>query len=44
MHIESLIIDPQNSFCKKDSGTLYVPGADEDMERGAKVIKKLKKN
>ena len=34
-----LAIDPQNSFCKKD-GELSVPGADEDMERAATMIKK----
>lgn len=39
-----LIIDPQNSFCNpgdkngKGRGTLYVPGADKDMERLATWI------
>jgi len=43
MHIEALIIDPQDSFCDKSNGSLYIPGADEDMVRGAKLIRKMKK-
>lgn len=31
------IIDPQNDFCKPD-GSLYVPNADADMQRLAKMI------
>lgn len=34
-----LIIDPQNDFCSKD-GSLYVPGADEDMKRLSEFIAK----
>lgn len=43
--IDMLIIDPQIDFCRKGSnendpqrGSLYVPGADEDMERAASLI------
>jgi len=32
-----LIIDPQNDFCEPD-GSLYVPGANKDMERISKFI------
>ena len=28
-----LIIDPQNDFCHPEWGTLYVPGAEQDMDR-----------
>ena len=35
--IDLLIIDPQNDFCDKN-GSLYVPGADEDMKRIAEMI------
>lgn len=41
MKTDLLIIDPQNDFCDK-SGSLYVPGADEDMNRLAKLITKMK--
>lgn len=41
MRIEALIIDPQNSFCHPD-GTLFVPGASEDMERLTKMILRIK--
>jgi len=34
-----VIIDPQNDFCSKD-GSLYVPGADDDMNRLANFISK----
>jgi len=34
-------IDPQNDFCKP-GGALWVPGADEDMDRMAAMIKKYK--
>ncbi len=40
-HLEFLIIDPQNSFCHPKEGELYVPGAEEDMERLARLIDKL---
>lgn len=33
-----LIIDPQNDFCDPDRGALYVPGAEQDMERLASFI------
>lgn len=35
--IALLVIDPQNDFCKP-SGSLYVPGAENDMERLSKFI------
>jgi len=41
MNIHLLIIDPQNDFCHKD-GSLFVPGATEDMERVAAMINRLK--
>ena len=41
MKIELLIIDPQVDFCDP-KGALYVPGADKDMERLAKMISRLK--
>jgi nicotinamidase/pyrazinamidase len=34
-----LIIDPQNDFCDPKKGTLYVPGADEDMLRLAGFVR-----
>lgn len=40
MKIELLIIDPQNDFCHQN-GTLFVPGAMEDMARVASMIKRL---
>ncbi|HOV91216.1 MAG TPA: isochorismatase family protein [Syntrophorhabdaceae bacterium] len=39
MKIELLIIDPQYDFCDP-KGSLYVPGANEDMKRLAEMIKK----
>lgn len=41
MKIELLVIDPQNDFCHPD-GSLFVPGASEDMERLTKMIIRLK--
>lgn len=38
MNVHLLIIDPQNDFCDPDRGSLYVPGAAEDMERLAKMV------
>lgn len=38
MRVELLIIDPQNDFCDS-KGSLYVPGADKDMERLAVMVK-----
>jgi len=40
-NIELLIIDPQRDFCSPH-GSLYVPGADEDMERLGSFIKRSK--
>jgi len=41
MKIHLLAIDPQVDFCHKD-GALFVPGATEDMERLAAMVKRLK--
>ena len=41
--IELLIIDPQVDFCDPN-GSLYVDGADKDMERLAKMIKSFGQN
>lgn len=38
--IHIFLIDGQNDFCKPN-GSLYVPGADEDMQRAAKMINRL---
>ena len=41
MHeIHLLLIDPQNDFCDKN-GSLFVPGADEDMKRLAAMVARL---
>lgn len=40
--VDLLIIDPQNDFCMP-SGSLYVKGADDDMNKGAKLIQRLDK-
>lgn len=40
MKLHLLIIDPQNDFCDKN-GSLYVPGADIDMERLAGFVKRI---
>lgn len=39
-HTTLLVIDAQNDFCNPD-GSLYVPGADEDMERVGGLISKM---
>ena len=39
-----LIIDPQNDFCDPDRGSLYVPGADQDMNRLTQMIDRLRPN
>lgn len=39
MKIHLMIIDPQHDFCDPD-GSLFVPGADEDMVRLSKFVKK----
>ena len=41
--IRLLIIDPQRDFCDPAVGSLYVPGADEDMGRVAEMIERLQK-
>jgi len=41
MQTELLIIDMQNDFCDP-SGSLFVPGADKDCERLAKMISRVK--
>jgi len=38
--VEALIIDPQEDFCNPN-GALFVPGADDDMSRAAKMIKRI---
>ena len=42
MNVHCLIIDPQNDFCDPEKGSLYVPGADEDMMRLAKMVDRLR--
>lgn len=37
--IDLLVIDPQNDFCDPKTGSLYVPGADDDMKRLTNMIK-----
>jgi nicotinamidase-related amidase len=39
--VHLLVIDPQNDFCDPN-GSLYVPGADGDMDRLAALVGKLK--
>jgi len=41
MKIELLVIDPQNDFCDPN-GSLFVPGAEEDMKRLAEMVVRLK--
>lgn len=46
MNLQMLIVDPQNDFCVADDGyghkgTLVVPGALEDMQRVATMIKRI---
>lgn len=40
MNIHLLIIDPQKDFCDPN-GSLYVPGAEQDMDRVASLIRRL---
>ena len=42
MNIQLLVIDPQNDFCHPD-GSLFVPGADDDVERLAAFVESLKR-
>ena len=41
MKIHLLIIDPQNDFCNPN-GSLYVPGAEEDVKRLAGMVNRMK--
>jgi len=41
MNIHLLIIDPQVDFCDPNKGSLYVQGADQDMNRLADMIDRL---
>jgi len=41
MKIELLVIDPQNDFCDP-KGSLFVPGAEDDMKRLAAMVVRLK--
>jgi nicotinamidase/pyrazinamidase len=40
MNIHLLVIDPQNDFCDPN-GSLYVPGAEADMDRLAAMVERL---
>lgn len=40
MNVQLLVIDPQQDFCNPN-GSLFVPGADKDMERLAKMVERL---
>ncbi len=42
MQLELLVIDPQNDFCDL-KGSLFVPGADKNMERLSKFINRISK-
>lgn len=41
MNIQLLVIDPQNDFCNPN-GSLYVPGAEEDIKRVAGLVTRLR--
>lgn len=41
-NIHMLLIDPQQDFCNPD-GSLFVPGADKDMEQAAKMMRRINK-
>ena len=41
--MELIIIDPQIDFCDPEKGTLYVPGAENDIQNISKFIDKLGK-
>ena len=43
MDARLLLIDPQEDFCNPQWGTLYVPGADQDMLRVANMIGRVGK-
>lgn len=40
MKLGLFVIDPQNDFCDQ-TGSLFVPGADKDMERLSTMIARL---
>ncbi len=40
MNINLVVIDPQNDFCDPN-GSLFVPGADKDIERLAKMVDRI---
>ncbi len=39
--MELLIIDPQNSFCDPEKGTLYVPNSENDIKNISKFVDKV---
>ena len=41
MNVHLLIIDPQNDFCDPEKGSLFVPGADADMDRLSGLVDRL---
>lgn len=41
MNVHLLVIDPQNDFCDPHHGSLYVPGAESDMDRVATLVERL---
>ena len=41
MNIQLVIIDPQNDFCDRN-GSLYVPGAQEDVKRVARLVERMR--
>src|SRR5687768_3182540 len=41
MNVHLVVIDPQNDFCNPN-GSLFVPGANEDVERLAAMVARLR--
>ncbi len=41
-NLHLLVIDPQNDFCDPDKGALFVPGAERDMARLARMVDRLR--
>jgi nicotinamidase-related amidase len=41
LKLHLLVIDPQNDFCDPAHGSLYVPGAEADMDRLARLVDRL---
>jgi nicotinamidase/pyrazinamidase len=39
--IHLIVIDPQNDFCDAKNGSLYVKGADKDMERLSAMVNRI---